>query len=142
MKCKYFKNHLQLFWNSFQNAKICWQAFAKGETLNYCHINISNLLQQCQWCFLVKMINNGKIKTNCLEECKELAKYQTRYFIKTFIFIISACCFYHAVHLVLQLLIPRDPNVERFKTFVWYFVILLDSYHHSSKWGPVCEYWG
>ena len=56
--CKYFRNHLQAFWNAIQNAKICWEAFAKGETLNYCDINISNLLQQ--WRFLVKMINDEK----------------------------------------------------------------------------------
>ena len=115
MKCKYFKNHLQLFWNSFQNAKVCLQAFAKGETLNYCHINISNLLQQCQWRFFqlkwsTMQNQHGKIKTNCIEECKKLAKYQTKYFTKTFIFIISTWFVYHAVYLVLQLHKSFDPK--------------------------------
>ena len=46
---------------------------------------------------------HDKIRTNYIEECKKLAKYQTRYFAKTFIFIISTWCIYRAAHLVLQL---------------------------------------
>ena len=62
----------------------------------------------------VKMITvqnqHDKIKTNCIEECKKLAKCQTRYFAKAFIFIISTWCVYHAVHLVLQLRKSFDPK--------------------------------
>ena len=58
--------------------------------------------------FSVKMINNAK--SNCIEKRKKLAKYQTRYFAKTFIFIISIWCVYHAVHLVLQLCKSFDPK--------------------------------
>ena len=53
---------------------------------------------------------HDKMKTNCIEEGKKLAKYQTRYFAKTFISIISTWCIYHAVHLVLQLHKSFDPK--------------------------------
>ena len=53
---------------------------------------------------------HGKTKTNCIEECKNLTKYQTRYFVKTFIFIIYTWCVYHAVHSVLQLHKSFDPK--------------------------------
>ena len=92
--------HLQLFWNSFQNAKICWEAFARAK-----HLIIRTLTFQI-YCsnnpFLVKIINNAKStwqNQNCLEECNKLCKYQTRYLVRTFIFIISTWCVYHAIHL-------------------------------------------
>ena len=55
---------------------------------------------------------HGKIKANYLEGCKKLAKYQTRYFVKTFNFIISTWCIFHAVHLVLQLHKSFDPKAQ------------------------------
>ena len=146
---------MQLFWKSFQNAKICWQVFVKGKTFNYCHINISNLLQQCQWHFFKLELStlqnqHGKIKINCLKKCMKLGTYQTQYLVKTFISIISTWCIYHAVHLVLQLhksfdpqwpnvvSRPQDPTSRHFSRF--YNLIGFTSWF-LWKWNPVCQNW-
>ena len=76
MHCKYFKNHLQPFWNAFQNAKICWEALAKGETLNYSDIAFH--IYCCNDVFLIKNdqqfnINIAKSKLILLKNARNLA---------------------------------------------------------------------
>ena len=103
--------------------------------------------------FLVEMISNTKStwkNQNCLDECKKLGKYQTRYLIRTFIFIISTWCVHHAVHQsysFVSLLITSSPNVVsrpqaprlrnvlRFHNFIGFASWFL------RKWGTVCENW-
>ena len=45
---------------------------------------------------------HDKIRINCLEECNKSRKYQARYLVRVFVFIISTWCVYHAIHHVLQ----------------------------------------
>ena len=113
MQCQYFKDHLQPFRSELQNAKICWEALAKRETLNYCD-SISSLL--LRWRFLIKNDQNNLISTwqnqNYLKECRKLGRYQTRSFVRTFIFIIFTCCVHHPVRAVLQLRKSFDPTAQ------------------------------
>ena len=41
---------------------------------------------------------HGIVKIICLEECKKLSRYQTKYLVRTFIFIISTWPVDHVVH--------------------------------------------
>ena len=109
-------------------------------------------------------LQHGKIKINCLEECKKLGKYQTIYLVKTFIFIISTWWVYSGCTLSLiawkvfrsqmdtsygwmRLMGPSDPNEVfrhqvtmsrhffRFHDFIGFISWFL------KKWHPVCENW-
>ena len=96
------------------------------------------------------MINNAKStwqNQNCLEECNKLCKYQTRYLVRTFIFIISTWCVYHAIHYVLQLLIPIGtnivswPQVSRSGHFLRFYDFIGFISWFLKKWRPVRENW-
>ena len=64
--------------------------------------------------FLVKMINNAKSKLIVSKNARNWPSiYQTWYFVKIFIFMISTWCIYYAVHLVLQL----GKSFDRFEVF-------------------------
>ena len=73
-----------------QNAKICWEALAKGKRLNYCDTNYSNLLQQWRF-FCLKwstiQYQHCKIKKKLPWRMQEIGRYQSRYLVRTFIFI-------------------------------------------------------
>ena len=116
MQCKYFKNHLQPFWNAIQNAKICWEAFVKGETLNYCVVAFQIYCYNDVFNQKLSTIQyeQGKIRSNCCEECEKLIRYQTKYLVRTFIFIILHSVFimlYIKSYSFVSLLIPSSPNV-------------------------------
>ena len=78
------------------------------------HLIIETLTFQiyCSNNFFWSTIKNqhGKIRIYCLEECNKLHKYQTRFSVRTFIFIISTWGVYHAIHYVLQLRKSFNPN--------------------------------
>ena len=84
---------------------------------------------------------HGKTKTNCIEECKNLTKYQTRYFVKTLFL-----SFIHGVFIMLyiqsysfiSLLIPSGsnvvsrPQVPRSRHFSRFYIIFLLNSSHDS----------
>ena len=78
----------------------------------YCSNNFSFLLK---WSTIKNQ--HGKIRIYFLEECNKLHKYQTRFSVKTFIFIISTWGVYHAIYYVLQL--PKYFNPNWHKCSFW-----------------------
>ena len=98
----------------------------------YCSNNFSFLLK---WSTIKNQ--HGKIRIYFLEECNKLHKYQTRFSVKTFIFIISTWGVYHAIHYVLQLPKYFNPNwhkcsfwapgpkVKTFFEILWFYWIHL-----------------